>query len=191
MGLPSKGTIQEQKELLRHYLKSILRMTETCSDSLVEQLITFLKENETLKTVAIYHALKGEPDLMRLLSLESIRFVFPRVERDRLVFCEAKAGIGSLRRGAFGIMEPMPEAEVINLDDIDVFCCPGLGFDRQGGRLGKGRGFYDECLARAAGASIKIGICFENQVVLKVPMAEHDIAMDLLVTESGLAAVCA
>ncbi|MNU02273.1 5-formyltetrahydrofolate cyclo-ligase family protein [compost metagenome] len=58
-------------------------------------------------------------------------------------------------------------------------------FNKNGSRLGKGKGFYDKALAEFSG--IKVGICFDFQVAEKqVPIESHDIVMDYLVTDSGL-----
>ena len=60
---------------------------------------------------------------------------------------------------------------------------PGVAFDARGGRLGYGGGFYDRFLASAGEGAIRIGICFEVQVVDEVPMAGHDLRVDAVVTE--------
>jgi 5-formyltetrahydrofolate cyclo-ligase len=60
---------------------------------------------------------------------------------------------------------------------------PGVAFDRQGNRLGYGKGFYDRVLCGAGGSSISVGVCFELQLVESLPVEDHDQCLDLLVTE--------
>ena len=61
---------------------------------------------------------------------------------------------------------------------IDVFLCPGLAFDLRGGRLGRGRGFYDRALALTGPGAYRIGICFSWQIVEDVHCEPHDVPMD-------------
>ena len=80
--------------------------------------------------------------------------------------------------GAFGVREPSPDMPVIPLDQIDAFLCPGLAFDPRGGRLGRGRGFYDRMLAGARPDALRIGVCFPWQIVPDVFPEAHDVFMD-------------
>ena len=76
--------------------------------------------------------------------------------------------------------EPGKEAEPHQLDLIIV---PGVGFDRRGGRLGNGQGYYDRLLARIRPDATLIGLCYEAQLFDEIPTATYDIAMDVVVTE--------
>jgi 5-formyltetrahydrofolate cyclo-ligase len=75
----------------------------------------------------------------------------------------------------------MEGLEEISVSQIDVFLCPGLGFDRHGGRMGRGKGFYDRILARANPSAYKIGVCFPFQIVDKITTDEWDVKMDEVV----------
>jgi 5-formyltetrahydrofolate cyclo-ligase len=70
--------------------------------------------------------------------------------------------------------------------EVDVFLIPGLAFDLTGGRLGYGRGYYDSLLTGARPRSTLIGLAFDCQIVDRVPMTGHDVAVGLIVTESGV-----
>jgi 5-formyltetrahydrofolate cyclo-ligase len=69
-------------------------------------------------------------------------------------------------------------------EEIDFALVPGLGFDRRGGRLGYGGGFYDRLLAGLR--AFRVAAAFSVQMIDAVPMAPHDQYVDLVVTESGL-----
>lgn len=69
-------------------------------------------------------------------------------------------------------------------EKIDLFIIPGVAFDKNGNRLGRGRGFYDKLLAGKN--TVKIGLAFEKQIVDTVPRTDHDIQMDFVVTERGV-----
>ena len=70
---------------------------------------------------------------------------------------------------------------------IDAIVVPGVAFDRNGGRVGHGKGHYDRLLrAPAAAGAWKVGLAFEFQIVEEVPMAAFDVRMDAVVTESEI-----
>ena len=79
-------------------------------------------------------------------------------------------------------MEPdyLPEREVAPMG-LDVIIAPVLAFDRSGGRIGFGGGYYDGLFAESGGT--KIGLAYSFQEVPKVPREPHDRALDIIVTE--------
>jgi len=86
----------------------------------------------------------------------------------------------------FGVRQPFP-LYWAKPDRFDVVIVPGVAFTRQGGRLGHGRGYYDRMLARLRPrVGVRIGVCFASHLVEAVPMDEHDVPMDLVVTETGV-----
>lgn len=89
-------------------------------------------------------------------------------------------GMESLQPGeVFGILEPVGEI-FTDYDAIDMIVVPGVAFDRQGNRLGRGRGYYDKILKETRVAK-KVGICFDFQFVEEVPVDELDVRMDVVV----------
>lgn len=88
-------------------------------------------------------------------------------------------GAGKLCPGeAFGIGEPVGEL-CTDLDQIDVILVPGVAFDGQCNRLGRGRGYYDRILKNTRG--YKIGICFDFQYLTSVPTDDYDVKMDRVI----------
>lgn len=71
-----------------------------------------------------------------------------------------------------------------NPQEIDLILVPGVAFDPNGNRLGRGGGYFDQYLKEVKG--IKIGIAYEKQIVDSVPIEEHDIPMDYLITEERI-----
>lgn len=92
-------------------------------------------------------------------------------------------GMDSLRSGAYGIPEPRHVREA-RIEDIDAVIVPGLAFDRSGGRTGFGKGYYDRLLQDAR--AVKIGLCYQFQVIDYVPVRKHDVTMDFIVTENEI-----
>lgn len=93
-----------------------------------------------------------------------------------------------LSPGTWGILEPPKtrwgeSGKEIASDGIDVVMVPGVAFDRSGGRLGNGAGYYDRLLANVRKDAVLYGVCFESQLVDRIAMEKHDVAMDYVITE--------
>jgi len=82
--------------------------------------------------------------------------------------------------GRFGIREPATTCVAIPLEELDLVLVPGVAFDANGYRLGRGKGFYDRLLENFTGT--KIGIAFDEQIVDAVPAEKNDVAMDFVLT---------
>lgn len=91
-----------------------------------------------------------------------------------------------LKQGAYGIWEPDPtKAEEVDASRLQAVLVPGVGFDRHGGRVGYGAGYYDRFLASLGHRPFLLGVGFAVQVVGRVPMEPHDILLDAILTEEG------
>ena len=94
-----------------------------------------------------------------------------------------------LAAGCYGIPEPTPariRQATIDPATIETVLLPGSVFDKQGGRLGYGGGYYDRFLSQAAPEASRIGLAFSLQMIERVPMQSHDQFMDMIVTEQQL-----
>ena len=87
-----------------------------------------------------------------------------------------------LAPGAFGI--PEPQGEAADPASIDLTLVPGAAFDKSGGRLGRGGGYYDRYLPLVRG--LTVGLAFECQMLETVPREAHDIGIQRVVTESAV-----
>ena len=132
-----------------------------------------------------YLAMPSEIDLIGLASLAHCRIVIPRVETTDVMSVRAY-DVEHLETHRLGFEQPAPSAAEVSPDDIDVVLLPGLVFDRSGGRLGRGRGYYDRFLERLPDATVRIGVTTESSVVDEVPMDEHDQRVDWIVTEAAI-----
>lgn len=145
------------------------------------------------RSVALYVALKGELATDRLLDAawKSGRAVWlPRVrpgEPGRMEFV-ACAGAAQLRPGPFGLREPKDDLPGLGPEEAgkafrpDLLVLPGLAFDRRGGRLGFGGGYYDRFLD-SAWVCPRVGLCFAFQVIKNLPLQQWDQRVHYLCTE--------
>ncbi len=133
------------------------------------------------RTVLLYHSLSDEVCTHRLLdSLKGKTVLLPKVTGDSTMELRLYTSPCDLATGAFGIEEPVGAA-FADYGAIDVAVVPGMAFDAQGHRLGRGRGYYDRLLARMPGV-YKIGLCFGFQLLDKVPSEATDVVMDEVVS---------
>lgn len=160
-------------------MRRLMRENPADSAAIHPALEQWLAANQERQTIAVFSALPGEVDLTTLIEAHpGRRWVWPRVDGDDLHFHHVENPGEQLRPGAFGVREPSPELPVIPMSGIDAFFCPGLAFDARGGRLGRGRGFYDRMLSRARPDALKIGVCFPWQIVADTFPEAHDVIMD-------------
>jgi 5-formyltetrahydrofolate cyclo-ligase len=138
-------------------------------------------------SVLLYSPIGSEADTTTLISAAAERsLVFPRINGEVLELYRMTPESNWVT-GLFGIAEPDPATwEPFGTADLDLALVPGLAFDRDGGRLGRGKGFYDRLLGNSDFRGIKAGIAWDWQLVDRVPRESHDILMDLIVTEGKL-----
>lgn len=137
------------------------------------------------QTVLIYHSLPDEiqtHDFIRKWGWKK-QFLLPVVKGKELDL-HLYEGEGSLRKGSYGIAEPSGNGVWNRMDDIQLAFIPGMAFDVQGHRLGRGKGYYDRLLPYIAAP--KIGICFQFQIMDRIPVTPLDYPMDEVWTEEGL-----
>ena len=85
-----------------------------------------------------------------------------------------------LKAGQFGIREPVEGCAEVPLNRLDFVLVPGIAFDLQGRRLGRGKGYYDQLLAEVRGKTC--GVAFDEQIVDEIPVEPHDIYVNCILT---------
>lgn len=96
-----------------------------------------------------------------------------------------------LETGMYKILEPRADlrevaSKRIGVEQLDLILVPGVAFDARGGRTGHGKGYYDKLLENARPQTPLIALAFECQLFDEIPMQEHDIYMDKVVTEANV-----
>ncbi|MGU3539505.1 5-formyltetrahydrofolate cyclo-ligase [Methylobacterium sp. A54F] len=136
--------------------------------------------------VGAFWPIRSEVDprpIIERLFARGQRVALPKVTPDGLVFREWRAG-EALVRGGFGLSEPRDDLPAL---DPGALIVPLAAFDRRGQRIGYGRGYYDQAIARLSrnGPLLTIGVAFSVQEVPEVPAEPHDEPLDHLFTEAG------
>lgn len=96
-----------------------------------------------------------------------------------LAWCEDPA---ELVAGEHKVLSPRQPWSLVDPATIDCLVLPGVGFDRTGARLGRGKGFYDRLLPAVLGT--RIGLAYAVQVVERIPVEPHDARVGVIVTEA-------
>jgi 5-formyltetrahydrofolate cyclo-ligase len=82
--------------------------------------------------------------------------------------------------GHFGIREPRSHCAQVSAGELDLILVPGVAFDLHGGRLGRGKGYYDQLLLVLRGTAC--GVAFEEQIVGEIPVEPHDVRINCVLT---------
>lgn len=160
-----------------HAAKSVLAQLESLEQwKRADIVLAFLSMKDEIDTIPILNAALDQGKTLTV----------PRVVGPDLVFCQIQDLEKDVAPGAFGILEPVsglcPVAVETLSEHHSVALVPGLAFDKENFRLGRGKGFYDRFLASAGDSLYKIGIGYSFQLVEKVPREPHDKALDLVIT---------
>jgi len=133
--------------------------------------------------IAYYMSIQGEPSLETLFFKPETVSLFPKVVGDELNFLTVNSPDG-FSVGSYGILEPA-EGELVEIEAIDLILVPGVVFDRDGYRIGYGKGYYDRFMA-ANSAVITCGVSFNELLMDNLPHDPWDQRVDYLVTEMGV-----
>lgn len=138
--------------------------------------MTERREVDTRPLIPLLRARGKEIVLPVVVTFDASSGEAPRMDHVRY------ADEGSLRLNRWGIAEPIG-CDPVAVEVLDVIVAPALGAGRSGHRIGYGFGYYDEFLAGTAAP--KIALVYDACLVDEVPVESHDVAMDILVTESS------
>jgi len=144
----------------------------------------YYKDSET---ILAYYPFRSEIDTTIIINraiADKKKIILPRVKKNRLNLYYVHHLLSQLETGSYGIMEPIEEKCIpAQLAEIDLVIVPGVAFDRDLNRLGYGGGFYDRLLCRLGTEVKKVALCFNLQLVPRIPISEHDMKVDVIITE--------
>jgi 5-formyltetrahydrofolate cyclo-ligase len=144
--------------------------------------------------VALFAPLPSEPNIHPLIEeawARRKRIALPCMTREgphpRLEWRAVTDWSEVIEPGPFGLREPDPSlCARVEMRELTCALIPGMAFDDDGFRLGRGGGFYDCFLSQAPSSLSRIGLMFSCQQVPKVPREPHDQALPSVITEDGL-----
>ena len=188
-GPHSGAELSEAKAALRKELRAELgKLSPEDRASASEQVCERLRQTTVWRrahAVLGYVPLSDEIDVFPLLDRarqEGRRIALPQFnpQAGAYVACQIYDRHKDLTPGKFGILEPGRHCPPVGMQELDLILVPGLAFDKDGHRLGRGRGFYDRLLASVS--AVKCGLAFDQQVRVQIPVEPHDVLLDCIVT---------
>ena len=183
--------MREQKSRIRQILRERKNAMDPKdrlmkSDAICHHLMTLIHDNET---VMAYTSKEMEvntmPIITRLLERGNPLIVPIIVKEDVSLRLSYLRDVAALVPSTFGVPEPIGSEIPARGGDVDTILLPMLGFDRTGGRIGYGAGYYDRFLEKYPTLR-KIGIAFACQEIDRLPLDETDVRMDHIITEEGI-----
>lgn len=175
-----------KSELRKQVKKRVKAMTEEEkkdeSEKVMEQL-EHVQQFVDAKTVLLFHSLPDEICTHELIEkyASKKRILLPVINGEDWCLREHN---GEWKTGDFNIQEPTG-MKFYDFDSIDLVVVPGVCFDEDLGRVGRGKGYYDRMLEKIKNA-YRLGICFECQLIGKVPTDKWDIRMNQVLTASRM-----
>jgi len=161
------------------------------SDAIIKRLYD-LPEFKEAKNILFYLSVRNEVDtheaIKELLSKQEKTIIVPYVVKNNPILqLSDLRDFKELERKTFGILEPKElYVREYNFEKLNIIIIPGLVFDLTGHRIGYGYGYYDRFLKTIKKNLIKIGLAYDFQLVDKIPKEQHDVPVDIIVTENKI-----
>ena len=177
---------------MKHILrKKVAQLKNAYSDtdfrSFSEEIFRKLEQTESFKAskcILAYYSFHGEVfthDFIERYANEKT-IVLPVVEKDRLVLRKYN-GVNAMKMSSFGILEPEGE-EFTDFEQIDLVIVPGMVFDRNMNRIGRGKGYYDKLLPSLQ--AYLVGVCYSFQLHDEIPSESHDFPMNCIISQDEI-----
>jgi 5-formyltetrahydrofolate cyclo-ligase len=177
--------MKNNKESLRKEILNRLRKQPEDDKKRKEKAIReqFLSSEKFLnsRVIMFYVSTEEEVDTRAMIdeSLEAGKTVvvpYSLKENNTMVPIQIRDTKKDLEKGVYGIYQPKSkEDNIIPLADIEIVIVPGVAFDKEKNRLGRGKGYYDNFLGKLSKKAVTIGICFDFQIVENVPTDHFDL----------------
>ena len=181
--------LQNSKKILRTQMRAALQQISAESRAAASANARALLEQQKLwkqaQSLLFFAPMPEELDLWPLAAdaLTAGKMVaLPKfvAETNTYIACQIHELAGSLKTGQFGIREPADHCARFPIKRLDLILVPGLAFDLQGRRLGRGKGFYDQLLAVVRGPAC--GVAFDEQIVDRLPVGPQDVSVNCILT---------
>lgn len=176
-----------RKEILEKRNNLSTEEVEKKSDLIIENLGKFIKNAEN---IMIFMDMKNEVRITKLMKLYPEKsFFIPKItdSKNREMKIN-RYNENELVLHKFGYYESS-SSDFYNENILDIVIVPAVVFDLEKNRIGFGGGYYDTFLKKIRGGNKKvlfIGICYDFQIIEKVPTEEHDVVLDFVVSESRI-----
>lgn len=188
-----KIELEKKKKLIRKYIleqlnslneEEVRRRSEN-----VEKNLGSLSVYKKARCVVFYYPLKKEVNLLGIIreALKNKEVCFPVIDlvKGELIPYQVQNLDDDLVKGPWGVIQPAKEkTRRVSREELDLVVVPGLAFDKEKNRLGRGGGFYDRFLKKLSKKTKKVGVIFNFQLLEDLPFNfPQDEKVDFVVTE--------
>lgn len=172
--------------------KTILRVRSlqppqgiVAKNAAIKKRLMQLPEYIKAKTVLLYASFGSEVETHGIITSalnDGKNVCLPIVEDNTRLSIRSISSLADTASGCMGILEPLKEkSNPVSASAIDLVVAPGVAFDRNGNRIGYGRGYYDRLLKKMR--CPVVALAFEIQVIESIPHNENDVSVGKIVTE--------
>lgn len=188
----SGESIKIVKEEIRKTI--LLQLRKQVEENRLKKSLLILKklfacsEFKKAKTILFYASFDGEVETLEMMKQSLTlgkKIALPTIHmKDKTILPTYVHDLKEdLVLGAYGIAESRHKDQYpVACEEIDLSIVPGVAFDRDNYRLGRGAGYYDRFLSRLSKEVPAIGLAFDFQIVSRLPRQEHDIPMTQVIT---------
>jgi 5-formyltetrahydrofolate cyclo-ligase len=180
------------KEKIREEIRQKLRNQDSArsksESEIIRESLYKLKEFKNSNNVLVYISMPGEVDtfsVIRQCFLMKKRVIAPRMNYDtnELDLREITNLDSDLEKNKLGVLEPREACtNPVDLNEIDCAIVPGLAFDKNGNRLGRGKGCFDRLLAGLPKGAYRVGLAYSFQMMDSIPVNDFDKPVDVVLS---------
>jgi 5-formyltetrahydrofolate cyclo-ligase len=193
MSVDQLTEVQQRKKSIREQAHENRRQQdnkETLSRAICEKFVA-LPQYAAATTVMFYVDVRAEVrtrDYLATALTHGKRIVVPWCNDQSQLELFWLKSMDDLSIGMYKILEPKPELRnlperQVAVTDLDLVMVPGVAFTRDGARMGHGKGYYDKLLEHARRDAPLVALAFECQFFPDIPTQEHDVFMDMIISE--------
>lgn len=181
-----------KKEIREHLLNARDKLSNNYIIENSRRIIQNLESTKAYldsRVIFCYVSYNNEVDTIEFIknSINKKKICIPKVNGDRSITPYYISSLDTLVRNKFNILEPDIEKEnIADIKDINIAVVPGVGFDDSFNRIGHGLGYYDKFFTDIKNPIVKIGLCFESQLLKSLPIDDFDVKMDMIITENRI-----
>lgn len=173
------------REEIRSKLNGLTEEEHRIGSALIRERLEQQQVWKSARTLLAFVPIGREPDIWPSVTLatragKQVALLRYAPEADCYRPCLVQDPERDLQEGRYGILEPKASCPIFDLMRLDLALVPGIGFTLDGGRLGRGKGYYDRLLAGVP--AMKCGLAFDCQIAGEFPLEPHDVRLNCILT---------